>query len=66
MTVNVAGWQGDISREHFKEMIAPQVKRSLLACRRALKDAGVESDDVLEEVIVGGSTREPLVRERVG
>ena len=66
MTVNVAGWQGEISREQFNELIAPLVKRTLLACRRALKDAGVEADEVLEVVMVGGSTRVPLVRERVG
>ena len=46
VTVNVAGWQGEISREQFNELIAPLVKRTLLA--------------------VGGSTRVPLVRERVG
>ncbi len=42
------------------------MKRTLLACRRALKDAGVEAHEVLEVVMVGGSTRVPLVRERVG
>ncbi|MEG6183233.1 Fe-S protein assembly chaperone HscA [Enterobacter sichuanensis] len=65
-SVNVAGWQGEITRDQFKELIAPLVKRTLLACRRALKDAGVEADEVLEVVMVGGSTRVPLVRERVG
>ncbi|MFW1015920.1 Fe-S protein assembly chaperone HscA [Cronobacter dublinensis] len=64
--VNVAGWQGTITREQFNELIAPLVKRTLLSCRRALKDAGVDANDVLEVVMVGGSTRVPLVRERVG
>lgn len=64
--VNVAGWQGDITRDQFNDLIASLVKRTLLACRRALKDAGVEASDVLEVVMVGGSTRVPLVRERVG
>ncbi|QKN83968.1 Fe-S protein assembly chaperone HscA [Scandinavium goeteborgense] len=62
--VDVAGWQGDITREQFNELISALVKRTLLACRRALKDAGVE--DVKDVVMVGGSTRVPLVRERVG
>ena len=66
VSVNVAGWQGEIAREQFNDLIAPLVKRTLLACRRALKDAGVEADEVLEVVMVGGSTRVPLVRERVG
>ncbi|WP_054179413.1 Fe-S protein assembly chaperone HscA [Trabulsiella odontotermitis] len=65
-TVTVAGWTGTVTREQFNELIASLVKRTLLACRRALKDAGVEADEVLEVVMVGGSTRVPLVRERVG
>ncbi|EAY6413772.1 Fe-S protein assembly chaperone HscA [Salmonella enterica subsp. enterica serovar Typhimurium] len=64
--VNVAGWQGEITREQFNDLISALVKRTLLACRHALKDAGVEPQDVLEVVMVGGSTRVPLVRERVG
>lgn len=64
--VEVAGWQGTVTREQFNELIASLVKRTLLACRRALKDAAVEAEEVLEVVMVGGSTRVPLVRERVG
>ncbi|WP_297201183.1 Fe-S protein assembly chaperone HscA [uncultured Pluralibacter sp.] len=66
VTVSVAGWQGEITRAQFDDLIAALVKRTLLSCRRALKDAGVEASDVLEVVMVGGSTRVPLVRERVG
>ncbi|OMQ21743.1 Fe-S protein assembly chaperone HscA [Serratia oryzae] len=64
--VEVAGWQGEVTREQFESLIAPLVKRTLVACRRALKDAGVSADEVLEVVMVGGSTRVPLVREQVG
>ncbi|WAH51886.1 Fe-S protein assembly chaperone HscA [Pseudescherichia vulneris] len=64
--VDVAGWQGSITRAEFNDLIAALVKRTLLSCRRALKDAGVEADEVLEVVMVGGSTRVPLVRDRVG
>ncbi|HDL7457759.1 TPA: Fe-S protein assembly chaperone HscA [Yersinia enterocolitica] len=64
--VSVAGWQGQITREQFESLIASLVKRTLMACRRALKDAGVTADEVLEVVMVGGSTRMPLVREQVG
>ncbi len=66
VTVDVAGWRGEINREQFNELIAALVKRTLLACRRALKDANVDASEVLEVVMVGGSTRVPLVRERVG
>ncbi|AHM75359.2 Fe-S protein assembly chaperone HscA [Yersinia hibernica] len=64
--VSVAGWHGQVTREQFESLIASLVKRTLMACRRALKDAGVTADEVLAVVMVGGSTRVPLVREQVG
>ena len=60
------GWQGTVSRELFEGLIEPLVKKTLQACRRALKDAEVTADEVLQVVMVGGSTRVPLVRQRVG
>ncbi|KAE9526370.1 Fe-S protein assembly chaperone HscA [Testudinibacter aquarius] len=59
-------WQGEISRIQFDQLIQPLVKRSLMACRRALKDAQVSQEDVLQVVMVGGSTRVPVIREQVG
>lgn len=64
--VEVAGWKGCVTRGQFDELIGTLVKRTLLSCRRALKDAGVTADEVIEVVMVGGSTRVPLVRELVG
>ncbi|WGE66490.1 Fe-S protein assembly chaperone HscA [Actinobacillus equuli subsp. haemolyticus] len=64
--VKFANWQGTVSRAQFNELIQPLVKRSLMTCRRALKDAGVETEEVREVVMVGGSTRVPFVREQVG
>ncbi|MEH8107280.1 Fe-S protein assembly chaperone HscA [Gallibacterium anatis] len=54
-----------VERATFNSLIQPLVKRTLLACRRALKDAGVSVDEVIETVMVGGSTRVPFVREQV-
>ncbi|APC12457.1 MULTISPECIES: Fe-S protein assembly chaperone HscA [Providencia] len=65
-TIDVANWHGEIHREQFNALIENHVKRTLLACRRALKDAGVEAEEVLNVVMVGGSTRVPLVRQKVG
>ncbi|MBA4503497.1 Fe-S protein assembly chaperone HscA [Marinobacterium marinum] len=56
----------DVSREHFDALIQSLIKRTLRTCRRALKDAGVAADEVAEVVMVGGSTRVPLVRTSVG
>ncbi|MGY4675093.1 Fe-S protein assembly chaperone HscA [Ursidibacter arcticus] len=65
-SVNFANWSGEINRLQFNALIQPLVKRSLMTCRRALKDAGVEANEVREVVMVGGSTRVPFVREQVG
>ncbi|UQY43218.1 Fe-S protein assembly chaperone HscA [Erwinia sp. PK3-005] len=64
--VTLGNWQGTVTRADFDHLIAGLVKRTLLSCRRALKDAGVTPEEVLEVVMVGGSTRVPLVREKVG
>ncbi|MCA0935851.1 Fe-S protein assembly chaperone HscA [Vibrio alginolyticus] len=64
--VDVFGWKGTVTREQFEELIRPLVKKTLMSCRRALKDADVDAEDVLEVVMVGGSTRTLLVREMVG
>lgn len=56
----------ELTREQFNQLIDSLVRRTLSACRRALKDAGVSADEVLDVVMVGGSTRVPLVRQLVG
>lgn len=64
--LDIAGWKGEIKCCQFNELIGDLVKRTLQACRRALKDAGVSADEVLQVVMVGGSTRVPFVRNKVG
>jgi molecular chaperone HscA len=66
--LTVAGQRAtvSVSREQFDAVIEPLVKRTLRACRRTLKDAGIGADEVREVVMVGGSTRVPLVRTKVG
>lgn len=64
--LSFAEWRGSLSRAQFEALIEPMVARSLKACRRALRDSGVELEDVSSVVMVGGSTRVPRVREAVG
>ncbi|WP_409424563.1 Fe-S protein assembly chaperone HscA [Pseudoalteromonas sp. RW-H-Ap-1] len=56
----------EVTREKFNELAMPLVKKTLRSCRRAVKDAGIENEEVLQVVMVGGSTRMPLVRTQVG
>jgi Fe-S protein assembly chaperone HscA len=55
----------EITRGELEDLIAPLVDQTLGPCRLALKDAGLTPDQVNEIVLVGGSTRVPLVRRRV-
>ncbi len=54
-----------LTRAKFEQMIEPLVQRTIEPCRQALKDAGLEAKDVDEVVLVGGSTRIPLVQKMV-
>jgi Fe-S protein assembly chaperone HscA len=58
-------YQREIQRELFDKLITPIVDRTLGPCRDCLKDAGVTVDQIDEVVMVGGSTRIPLVRSAV-
>src|SRR5262245_19423312 len=55
-----------VTRDEFETLIAPHIDRSLAKSRSALKDAELRSDQIDEVVLVGGSTRIPYVRRRVG
>ena len=63
---NIEGQSLTITRQQFQDLIEPLVKRTLAVCRRALRDAEINIDEVVEVVMVGGSTRVPLVRQLVG
>ncbi|MCI3908617.1 Fe-S protein assembly chaperone HscA [Pseudomonas viridiflava] len=58
-------WKAVLTREALNAMIEPMVARSLKACRRAVRDTGIELEEVEAVVMVGGSTRVPRVREAV-
>ncbi len=63
--IEIVGWKGCVTREQFNKLINILVKRTLLICQKALRDAGITINKVIEVVMVGGSTRIPLIRELV-
>ncbi len=58
-------YRREITRAELERLIAPLVEATLGPCRLALKDAGLAREQVDQLVLVGGSTRVPLVRRRV-
>jgi len=59
-------YERTVTREEFEQRAAQWIDRTIDACRQALADAGVAVEDIDEVVMVGGCTRVPLVRRRVG
>jgi Fe-S protein assembly chaperone HscA len=58
-------YRRQLTRSEFDKLIEPVIERTLKSCRMALQDAGLQPNAVDEVVMVGGSTRVPLVRNRV-
>jgi len=58
-------YEREITRELFEKLIADIVDRTLGPCRNCIKDAGVAVEQIDEVVLVGGSTRIPMVRSAV-
>lgn len=54
-----------ITKIKFEELIFPKVEETIQCCKNALKDAGLTINDIQEVVMVGGSTRTPLVKRQV-
>jgi len=59
-------WSGLLDRATLEGLVDPLIERSLMATRRAVRDARLKTSDVQQVVMVGGSTRTPRVREKVG
>lgn len=55
----------DLSREYFEELISPFIEKTILCCKKAMKDAQLSQDKIDAVVMVGGSTRTPLVKKSV-
>jgi len=64
-SANVNGDELTISKTEFEKLVQPLVNRTLHSCKAALKDAGLTTKNIDSIVMVGGSTRVPLVKESV-
>ncbi len=63
-----ANWNGSsftLTAAEFAELAAPLVRRTMLACRRVLRDARMETGAIDNVLLVGGATRMPLIRRAV-
>ena len=58
-------WRGKLGAAQFESLVFPLIDRTLTACRRCLTEAELEFEDIADVVLVGGSTRLPLVRTQV-
>ena len=68
LTMDQAGpkhFDATLTRAEFERMIDDIVSRTLAPCRQALRDAGLTANDIDDVIMVGGSTRIPLVRANV-
>ena len=54
-----------LTRAKLEQMIEPLIKRSLIPCEKALKDAGIDVSKIDEVILVGGTTRIPAIQEAV-
>ncbi|HNU13514.1 MAG TPA: Fe-S protein assembly chaperone HscA [Chitinophagaceae bacterium] len=61
----VAGQEIKLTKKQFESLILPLVERTIQSCKNALKDADLAIGDMDEVVMVGGSTRVPLVKQNV-
>ena len=68
LTADASGpkhFEANLSRARFEQMIDPLIERTLGPARQALKDAGLKASDIDEVLLVGGSTRIPMVQKKV-
>jgi len=64
-TGKIGGFDWSLTKEELEALIKPFVDKTIERCKNALQDAGLTIDDINEVVMVGGSTRVPLVKTTV-
>ena len=64
-SLNYLGWSGVITRAKFAKLCESLITRTISTCRRVLRDASLSIEEIDNIVLVGGSTRMPIVRDSV-
>ena len=62
---DLKGQKVELTKDEFEQTIKPLIERTISSCKKALKDAALSVKDIDEVVMVGGSTRVPLVKKTV-
>lgn len=65
LSLDACDHHGQLSRSEFESLISPLIKQTIKACRRAIKDGAIDKNDIDQVIMVGGSTRVPLVCHQV-
>lgn len=64
-STKLKGQSVELTKQEFEECINPILKRTIDSCQKALQDSELDLDEIEEVILVGGSTRTPLVKEKV-
>jgi molecular chaperone HscA len=65
VAIEFEGWRGQLDHNQLNRCIDDLITRTLRASKRALRDAGITREELTDVVMVGGTTRMPVVRNRV-
>lgn len=63
--VKIKNWKFLVTRKEFEGLITHYIEQTIFVCRRTLKDANLRQQDISKIILVGGSTRLPIIREKI-
>jgi molecular chaperone HscA len=63
--ITFSGKAANLTRDIFNQLINPLIKTTLIACKKVIRDSGIDLDEIVDVILVGGATRVPLVKEQI-